>query len=891
MMATTQIEFDCSEDILRQCVQGMYARIVVESFDPKGNILDCLFQESTISLAEKRRIELLPERRGAELVDMLLECHRPNAIAQFLRILSNSDVYTWIPEEVYKAARENVASRLRTSMGCENNSVHSSQVGMEANESARKKIAADAHEATQKKSVLPSSSFHGNRRTIQTNSSNDSIKEKIRCNYTLIEDNVDPRYEILSKLFQQNILTREELENLRTLRDNPGLCCQKLLDYLFAKDELETSFVEFRKTLQMTHPWIYKMIWEDSDTGNDENRPLPEELKHQIIANISCFTKLIDPHNVNEFLSHLTRQNCTTHKHFETLSHLAKVDKSEMIQELCRILLRRSFAHFNEFKHCLKDTLQRNVAYVLESNGIVLEMHLDMKNKEFEKQVADMLTGSTLKLEHLDERGRTVVEELLKTLERKELIIVGGLFGSLIVFILCMSLNSVNELEKLYKAHYFEATLNTLVANATVRIDQTEFERCRRFFTKQTSIKQFMAIQKQRAFHCFIGGKLNDMPPIVLLKILIRTPWMTWVSYLIESLQPGSPVSLKVYLKNGIHGFSKFVMDSSTNIYHELSSVCQYWQKLLKMRSKSFKSEFSSEIARIAIRESFDVLVSNLHVLDGLLEQSLEKNLINIEAKNYCESLPVEANQRFILCILNRNKKYKFAKFMQFLKFLEEQCEGHLANHVISFGVHLVNFKNKWPLDMQRKLLIVACGDDIIRNMTIDAIPALKQKETGEGEWIERSSQSLVDHLCENNCITKEKRNLVNQLEDTAKKQKVVKLLENGSIEMYKILIDYFEQTGQHDVAQMLQPNQEVHRYGKLIVNCLNRATDIVVDMIEKKKIESSFLNHFSISDHPFFSERSTKFQQNEVVLSVLESSKLDVYIFFPQYSSVNETI
>ena len=98
---------------------------------------------------------------------------------------------------------------------------------------------------------------------------------------------------------------------------------------------------------------------------------------------------------------------------------------------------------------------------------------------------------------------------------------------------------------------------------------------------------------------------------------------------------------------------------------------------------------------------------------------------------------------------------------------------------------------------------------------------------------------------------------------------------------MYKIIIDYFEQTDQNDVAHLLQPNQEIHKYGKLIVNCLDRAKDILNSMIEKKQIESSLLDHSTISDPPFFSESLNRFQQNETVLRILECSKSDVYIFF----------
>ena len=107
-MATAE---NISEDILRQCLQKMYVKIVA-SFDPKGYILDSLFANGVLTIQERKRIEELPERRGAALLDTLLTCQKPKAIAQFLSILANDDQTSckWIHDEVYKAANQNVGS-------------------------------------------------------------------------------------------------------------------------------------------------------------------------------------------------------------------------------------------------------------------------------------------------------------------------------------------------------------------------------------------------------------------------------------------------------------------------------------------------------------------------------------------------------------------------------------------------------------------------------------------------------------------------------------------------------------------------------------------------------------------------------------------------------------
>ena len=118
--AKDKVEFP--EEILRQSLQKMYPRIV-SCLDPKGAILDTLFAPGTITIQEKRRIARMSEGRGAELIDMLLTCQRPNAVSQFLEILfvSEESAWKWIPDEVFK-----VASKL-TSSGIDSSSVQTRQ--------------------------------------------------------------------------------------------------------------------------------------------------------------------------------------------------------------------------------------------------------------------------------------------------------------------------------------------------------------------------------------------------------------------------------------------------------------------------------------------------------------------------------------------------------------------------------------------------------------------------------------------------------------------------------------------------------------------------------------------------------------------------------------------
>ena len=114
-MATPEDESQFPEDILRDCVRQMYPRIVA-SFDPKWYLLDSLFAEGTITAGEKQQIERLPEKQSSALVDILYSCQRPNAIAQFLEVLSNDENTSceWISDEIRKAAQKKVGSTTHT---------------------------------------------------------------------------------------------------------------------------------------------------------------------------------------------------------------------------------------------------------------------------------------------------------------------------------------------------------------------------------------------------------------------------------------------------------------------------------------------------------------------------------------------------------------------------------------------------------------------------------------------------------------------------------------------------------------------------------------------------------------------------------------------------------
>ena len=177
-------EFDFPEYILRECVRQMYPRIVT-SFDPRGYILDSLFAKGTITAGEKQHIERLPERKSAELVDLLYSCRRPNAFAQFLEILSDDENTSckWISDEIREIAHTKVGSTAILTPSLKNKRSSSPMVT----------TADDTYEAI--------------------------LKQCLQHMYSTIVASFDPKGFILDSLFAKGTISIQEKQQLERLPD------------------------------------------------------------------------------------------------------------------------------------------------------------------------------------------------------------------------------------------------------------------------------------------------------------------------------------------------------------------------------------------------------------------------------------------------------------------------------------------------------------------------------------------------------------------------------------------------------------------------------------------------------------------------------------------------
>ena len=830
-----------ANDILKRCMKKKYTDIV-KGFDQiSTHVLEKLFENDLITIEKLQQIsDMSKETKGAHVIGLLFNSSNPTAITTFLEILQTEPTTKHLTDAVYEHAREEGHNQ-----------------GTKLFVSASGTSIADVDGPT---------------------------KERVRECYPDLIQTMDP-YPVLNKLFGKKVITLKQLQEINRLTSIEK-CCEHLLQELFEMDE--SAFVIFKEILHEEQPWLWNTIW--TNPVDEENRSLNLHERDKIKANFHCFKKLLKPYE-NDFIEHLMSNDCITWSQRNAICS-SDLTRDEMITKLFETLMRSSFDHFQKFIKCLKITYQNNMSMILGSNGIVLTMRVEFKNSEMEKYLTDIITKTAKMYElNLEPDVKETIESILKQFEEKGIVIVGASTGSLLIYMLCLTIDSVDQLEMMFTAKHLEKDLCTflhcIVAcdnsfELAIKIDGREFRRCRNYFKLEL-------IQKQRAFHCFVGGKLNDLPSILVEMILRRTSWILWKCFLISSLQPNSVESMWSYLQKGVNGFWSFAKAASSQIFHQMSTVCFRWYQLVESNA-SLRRKLLFRIMKTSIQQSFQILVDNLHVQDIVFDMALEQTYLTTEERMDCDQMSIGDRNKEFLKILEQEQ---FKYFLRFLHLLENCHQHHLVNHIISFGVWCPVFGKRWPLDKQRKLRIAAYGDDLIRSMEIDKpvhhtkhklirvqptqVSAAKPSVFSEKEELE--SSNLMTFLFDKLCITVEQMHKYQELKESDRKQKLLKLLETGSFEMYEIVVDYFGRTGQTDVICMLQTDTEVQKYDKYIVNCLDGAIEILKIMTEKMKIPSSF--YAKARAHQVGSDWVDRFETNRIILDILQCSKSDEYMFF----------
>ena len=397
MMTTADIEY---ERILGQCVQDMYSKIVA-SFDPKGYILDSLFEKDTITIQEKQQIERLKEGRGAALIDRLFISQRSNAIAQFLEIVSSSNepAWMWIPDEVLQAAQEKLASALTSSSGSER-----------MVDPGRSQICLNYYEVDLE-NCLPADIIRG-------------FKEVQRKGSDL-EDYIDPENGLLNRLYNQRIIDNSEVDILQKLTPYQNRNGELLRRIDVKINSISREFIEALCQDDQDH--IAKFIVTAGCETDSDERLLPRELRKVIDDNMFCLEKLIDTEK-RDLLHKLVQAKSITSRHRDRVIESKPDDKA---YGLLVILQRRRYKDFFNFMECLRRTMQKNIVKILKKGGVteikvqLLQERSDKKN--IVTELIKKLTGyvDKDKESELSDDQKKFVDEFLTQLAENDIYFIG----------------------------------------------------------------------------------------------------------------------------------------------------------------------------------------------------------------------------------------------------------------------------------------------------------------------------------------------------------------------------------------------------------------------------------------------------------------------------------
>ena len=167
------------------------------------------------------------------------------------------------------------------------------------------------------------------------------------------------------------------------------------------------------------------------ETDSDE-RLLPRELREVIDKNMFCLGKLIDTEKL-DFLMKLVTAKCIRARHRDKVKNCDQDDKA---YELCKIIQRRRYKDFVNFMDCLRKSMQKNIAKILEKGGVTeikVELFKEQNNKRgIEAELIRKLTGyiDEDKASDLSEYQIKIVNEILAELAENDIEFIGTCTGT-----------------------------------------------------------------------------------------------------------------------------------------------------------------------------------------------------------------------------------------------------------------------------------------------------------------------------------------------------------------------------------------------------------------------------------------------------------------------------
>ena len=236
--------------------------------------------------------------------------------------------------------------------------------------------------------------------TVQSSNTKSKIQACItgfRKVLTSLSTYLDSEYGLLPCLQFKGIITDTEYNLFEDFKSGTTKTYIELNDELLRKyinPKFESCCLMFCEALEENdQQHIVKYIMDAGQDSDSDDRVLDRSEIAMIDSNMFCLVNLIDPYRMN-FLNRLGAKTCITIRHKEKLETFSEASK--MVKELLKIVKRRKYIDFRNFKMCLHDTMQHKLVDILEKGGIVtVRVKLNNRNdkKVIESKIIKLVTG------------------------------------------------------------------------------------------------------------------------------------------------------------------------------------------------------------------------------------------------------------------------------------------------------------------------------------------------------------------------------------------------------------------------------------------------------------------------------------------------------------------
>ena len=161
-----------------------------------------------------------------------------------------------------------------------------------------------------------------------------------------------------------------------------------------------------------------------------KDRLLTKKERNFIDRNTFCLMKLINPYS-RDFIDLLSQAECITSEHKDKIENLYRKHKN--VHELLKILQRRTYNDFNNFKKCLSQTMQNKLIDLLDEGRVAevkvkLLKQMESKDKKvIEIKLIEILTGYVDESDSspITPEQNTIINEVLQELKDAGIYFIG----------------------------------------------------------------------------------------------------------------------------------------------------------------------------------------------------------------------------------------------------------------------------------------------------------------------------------------------------------------------------------------------------------------------------------------------------------------------------------